>query len=535
MCTDLLAFWTCCFGSSAMATPSAQGLDCIKATFHGDDTHSHVFVVLGASGDLARKKIYPTLWWLFRDDLLPHKTFVIGYARSDITVESIRSKSEPYMKVRSEKAAEKERFDEFWKLNLYCRGSYTETADFEKLNALILSTCGQFANRLFYLALPPSTYSSVASHLAASCMAKNPEVWTRVIIEKPFGHDLESAKKLSQHLNQLFTEPQIYRIDHYLGKEMVQNLLILRFANMIFNPLWNREHISNVMITFKEPFGTAGRGGYFDGIGVIRDVLQNHLVQVLALLAMEKPLSKDAEDIRDEKVKVLRYIKPLTLADLVVGQYVGDPKGATEDSRQGYLDDPTVSKDSITPTYACAVLYIPNERWKGVPFILRAGKALNERKAEVRIQFKELAIDIFGSGVRRNELVMRVQPDEAVYLKLMTKRPGMDLTPEETELDLTYAKRFGNMTLPDAYERLLIDVFAGTQTNFVRVDELHEAWRIFTPALKELEEKHVKPLPYKYGCRNGPDEADALMKRVGFLYSGTYTWPNAAANEKDTS
>ncbi|VDD75539.1 unnamed protein product [Mesocestoides corti] len=482
-------------------------LDLIKATFHGDEVHSHVFVVLGASGDLARKKIYPTLWWLYRDRLLPKKTFFIGYARSDITVDLIREKSIPYMKVwvKNNNPEEMKRFENFWKKNTYLKGGYTDLKDFKALDEIITSKYGEFVNRIFYLALPPSTYMSVSACLAECCKTKHPDVWTRLIIEKPFGRDSETARELSNHLTKLFTEQQVYRIDHYLGKEMVQNLLILRFANMIFNPLWNREHISNVIISFKEPFGTSGRGGYFDSFGVIRDVLQNHLIQVLALLAMEKPLSMDAEDIRGEKVKVLRCIKPLTLENLVVGQYVGDPEATDESAREGYLDDPTVAKDSLTPTYACCVLYISNDRWQGVPFILRGGKALNERKAEVRIQFKDLAFDIFsknaqGEGqVVRNELVIRVQPDEAVYLKLMTKKPGMDFIPEQTELDLTYSHRFEHLTLPDAYERLLLDVFSGSQTNFVRVDELDESWRIFTPALQELESRSIKPLPYKYG------------------------------------
>ncbi|KAH9284811.1 Glucose-6-phosphate 1-dehydrogenase [Echinococcus granulosus] len=504
----------------------------IKSSFHGDEVHSHVFVILGASGDLARKKIYPTLWWLYRDRLLPQKTFFIGYARSDITVDTIREKSTPYMKVNENKTEEVDRFNSFWKDNTYLRGSYTETKDFEALDRTIVSNYGQLVNRIFYLALPPSTYMSVSSHLAKCCKSRHPDVWTRLIIEKPFGRDLESARKLSSHLTGLFQEQQIFRIDHYLGKEMVQNLLILRFANMIFSPLWNRDHISNVTISFKEPFGTSGRGGYFDDFGVIRDVLQNHLIQVLALLAMEKPLSLSAEDIRGEKVKVLRSIKPLTLDNLVVGQYVGNPDAEDEEGKRGYLDDPTVPKDSITPTYACAVLYISNDRWHGVPFILRAGKALNERKAEVRIQFKDIAFDIFGTdaqgdvSVARNELVIRVQPGEAVYLKLMTKQPGMDLIPEQTELDLTYSHRYEHLKLPDAYERLLLDVFSGSQTNFVRFDELDEAWRIFTPALQELEKQKIKPIPYVHGSRNGPPEADELMGRVGFVYWSAYHWTN---------
>jgi len=257
--------------------------------------------------------------------------------------------------------------------------------------------------------------------------------WTRVIVEKPFGKDSESSAKLSNHLAGLFREEQLYRIDHYLGKEMVvQNLMTLRFANMLFGPTWNRNYVSSVVISFKEPFGTQGRGGYFDELGIIRDIIQNHLLQILCLAAMEKPASTSPDDIHDEKVKVLKSTAPIELDDVVLGQYVGNPDGADEDARTGYLDDPTVPKGSVTPTYAAAVLRINNERWEGVPFILRSWKALNERKAEVRIQYRDVPGDIFGGGGARNELVLRVQPGEAIYAKVMTKTPRMSFSMEET-------------------------------------------------------------------------------------------------------
>lgn len=265
--------------------------------------------------------------------------------------------------------------------------------------------------------------------------------WNRVIIEKPFGKDAATSKQLSDHLASLFTEEQMYRIDHYLGKEMVQNLMTIRFGNKIFSPTWNRENIASVLITFKEPFGTHGRGGYFDEFGIIRDVMQNHLLQILSLVAMEKPTSCHPDDIRNEKVKVLKSIECLTLDDVVLGQYVGDPE-AEGNAKFSYLDDPTVPTGSTTPTYAMAVLRINNERWDGVPFILKCGKALNERKAEVRIQYHDVSGDIFEGRPKRNELVIRVQPGEALYVKMMTKSPGITFTMEETELDLTYGSRY---------------------------------------------------------------------------------------------
>ncbi|XP_012220059.1 glucose-6-phosphate 1-dehydrogenase isoform X1 [Linepithema humile] len=496
----------------------SEEMDHLEGT-HFDILIPHVFVTLGASGDLAKKKIYPTLWWLFRDNLLPKPTAFVGYARSKLTVEQLREKCNPYMKVNPD---ETEKYEEFWKLNHYVTGTYSSQKDFELLNRELQKyEQGHTAHRLFYLALPPSVFESVTVHIRSVCMGK--KGWTRIIIEKPFGHDSASSQKLSDHLASLFSEEQLYRIDHYLGKEMVQNLMTLRFGNRIFNPTWNRDNIASVQITFKEPFGTQGRGGYFDEFGMIRDVMQNHLLQILSLVAMEKPASCHPDDIRNEKVKVLRCIKELQLDQVVLGQYVGDPNADDAEARLSYLDDPTVPPGSNTPTFALAVLKINNERWDGVPFILRCGKALNERKAEVRVQYQDVPGDIFDGKAKRNELVIRVQPGEALYIKMMTKSPGITFDMEETELDLTYGNRYKDLKLPDAYERLILDVFCGSQMHFVRNDELHEAWRIFTPLLHRIEKENVQPLPYKYGSR-GPKEADDLAKQNNFAYYGSYKW-----------
>ncbi|XP_078595234.1 glucose-6-phosphate 1-dehydrogenase-like isoform X1 [Branchiostoma floridae x Branchiostoma japonicum] len=504
-----------------------KGVSILKETLHSEDDVPHVFVVFGASGDLAKKKIYPTLWWLYKDGLLPKQTYFVGYARSDLSVQAVRDKSTQYMKLQDD---EKDKFEEFWKVNYYVKGSYTERTDFEHLNQEINTLPkGDLAHRLFYLALPPTVFKDVSSNIRLCCMGHDgleestgSGGWSRIIVEKPFGRDSESSDDLSQHLSKLFREDQIYRIDHYLGKEMVQNLMVLRFGNKMFSPLWNRDHVQCVVITFKEPFGTMGRGGYFDESGIIRDVMQNHLMQILSLVAMEKPASTSAEDIRDEKVKVLKCMPPLDLDNVVVGQYTGDPEGQG-DAKNGYLDDPTVPKGSVTPTFATAVVFVKTERWDGVPFIMKCGKALNERKAEVRIQFKDVPGDIFGGQCKRNELVIRVQPQEAVYCKMMVKAPGMNINPEESELDLSYGARYKGVKMPDAYERLILDVFCGAQLHFVRSDELREAWRIFTPLLHKLEKEKIKPAPYKYGSR-GPQESDDLARRFGFIFSGTYKW-----------
>ncbi|KAG7471838.1 hypothetical protein MATL_G00102260 [Megalops atlanticus] len=484
--------------------------------FHQSDVH--IFIIMGASGDLAKKKIYPTLWWLFRDGLLPEETHFVGFARSDLTVDAIRTACLPHMKVAD---GEAERLSAFFSRNSYLSGRYNEESSFSQLHMhLCALPGGGGANRLFYLALPPSVYHDVTKNIRHHCMSR--KGWNRVIVEKPFGRDLQSSEELSAHLSSLFSEDQIYRIDHYLGKEMVQNLMVLRFGNRIFGPIWNRDSVACVVLTFKEPFGTQGRGGYFDDFGIIRDVMQNHLLQMLSLVAMEKPASTSSDDVRDEKVKVLKCISPVSLSDVVLGQYVGDPAGEG-DAKLGYLDDPTVPKGSHTATFATAVLYVHNERWDGVPFILRCGKALNERKAEVRLQFTDVPGDIFSDQCRRNELVVRVQPNEAIYAKMMSKKPGVYFSPEETELDLTYHSRYKDVKLPDAYERLILDVFCGSQMHFVRSDELREAWRIFTPLLHQIEQEKTVPIPYTYGSR-GPPEADELVKRVGFRYEGTYKY-----------
>jgi len=498
-----------------------KSLRTVRGEISEEETASHVFVVFGASGDLAKKKIYPTLWGLYKEKLLPPDTQIVGYARSKLSVDDIRKKCQPWLKVNS---GEESLEESFWKANSYVAGSYDTRRDFELLNVEMTNLekkISKVGNRLFYLALPPSVFAPVTSLLKETCMSATG--WSRCIVEKPFGKDSESSAILANHLSSLFKEDQLYRIDHYLGKEMVQNLMTLRFGNRIFSPTWNRDNIASVVITFKEPFGTMGRGGYFDEFGIIRDILQNHLLQVLCLAAMEKPPSTSPDDIRDEKVKVLKSIPAVVLDDVILGQYVGNPDADDEDAKLGYLDDKTVPEGSVTPTYAAAVLRINNERWDGVPFILRGGKALNERKAEVRIQYRDVPGDIFHGEAVRNELVLRVQPGEAIYCKVMTKTPGMSFRLEETELDLTYNTRYKSARLPDAYERLILDAFVGSQMHFVRTDELAEAWRIFTPLLHRIEAEKPTPTKYVYGSR-GPSEADELLAKNNFVYTGRYKW-----------
>eukprot|EP00056_Hartaetosiga_gracilis_P010205 m.149590 g.149590 ORF g.149590 m.149590 type:complete len:614 (-) comp13271_c1_seq19:1305-3146(-) len=479
-----------------------------------------VITVLGASGDLAKKKIYPVLWKLFRNGHLDDDTLLIGYARSKLTQQALVERIQPYLEIEE---GEEKKFEQFASMCDYFSGTYDDGRSFKGFNDYINQRVAEKratgSNRLFYLALPPSVFEDVTTHLSKHCVTKASQPdsgWTRVIVEKPFGNDSESFAKLDSHLSALLCEDQIYRIDHYLGKEMVQNILPLRFANSIFAPLFHEKHVQCVIINFKEDIGTWGRGGYFDSYGIIRDVMQNHLLQLLTLIAMEKPITQSAESIRNEKVRLLKCIDTLKLEDVILGQYVGAKVEGIEESDKGYRDDPTVPDDSRTPTYACAVFRVRTERWDNVPFIIKCGKALNERKCEIRVQFKEQAADIF-SETQRNELVMRVQPQEAVYMKMMVKEPGMSFNAHVTDLDLTYAHKFKTSSKPDAYERLVRDCIEGSANNFVRRDELREAWRIFTPLLHAIDNGEIDPIPYDFGSR-GPKETDELATKCGYKY-----------------
>ncbi|KAL7747009.1 Glucose-6-phosphate 1-dehydrogenase [Sorochytrium milnesiophthora] len=490
-------------------------------------------VVLGASGDLAKKKTYPALYSLYKHDFLPPNTQILGYARSDIKLDDFRQRLREYIKTKDDQER-KETLEPFLQRCHYMSGQYDQEADFKKLNEAInqheqhLGGGGKKCNRVFYMALPPSVFIPVAQNTHKTCYAKNG--WSKLVVEKPFGKDTESSRTLGKALAECWREEEVYRIDHYLGKEMVKNLVTMRFSNLFFSSVWDRNTIDNVQITFKEKIGTEGRGGYFDEFGIIRDVMQNHLFQMLTVVAMERPVTLSADDIRDEKVRVLRSIPPVKLEDVVLGQY-----GASEDGKEkSYLDDKTVPKGSLAATYAAAVVHIQNERWSGVPFILKSGKALNEGKAEIRIQFRDVPGNIFPAPLSRNELVIRVQPNEAVYLKVMNKQPGLSFKPVISELDLSYKTRYEGVRIPDAYESLILDVLRGDQANFVRNDELDAAWKIFTPVLHEIEQKKVKPDIYPFGSR-GPERVNEFLERFGVVRDRQeYVWspPGAAKANK---
>ncbi|KAI9304191.1 glucose-6-phosphate dehydrogenase [Cunninghamella echinulata] len=486
-------------------------------------------IVFGASGDLAKKMTFPALYALHKSNHLPKQTAIIGYARSELDREDYMRQVATNIKEEENK----EQLDTFKKICHYFAGGYDDEASYKKLKETVEQSekerglkQGQ-RNRLFYLATPPGVFLDVAKGCQSYLMpSEDDKSIARVIIEKPFGRDVASCQELLKGFNHLFSESDMYRIDHFLGKEMIKNIITLRFANTMFSPLWDQKYISSIQITLKETSGCEGRGGYFEDYGAIRDVVQNHLLQIMSLIAMERPVGFEAEAIRDEKVKLLKSVKPVELKDTLIGQYVA-AKGGEEEKKDkpSYVDDEAVPKDSITPTFATTVLWVDNERWQGVPFILKSGKALDVKKGEVRIQFKRAPGNLY-SDVVRNELVIGIEPDECVYMKFNNKTPGLSVDPIVTDLNLTYKDRYKNLNIPKPYESLFLDVMLGNHANFVRDDELVAAWKIFTPVLQQLEKEKVKPEPYEFGSR-GPDKENEFMERYGVerLSSTSYSWP----------
>ncbi|KAI9364509.1 glucose-6-phosphate dehydrogenase [Zopfochytrium polystomum] len=492
-----------------------QAVEETDATVASDD--NTVIIVLGASGDLAFKKTYPALFGLFKNGFLPKNCQIVGYSRSAIALPDFHARISSKIKFASE--TERGLLPSFLARCTYVSGKYDDMASFERLNEFVSAVEVPGAarrHRIFYMALPPSVFIPASRGLKAKVYSNSGA--NRLIVEKPFGKDYDSSKELSVALGTDWSEDEIFRIDHYLGKEMVKSIMVFRFANLFFGAIWNRNYISNVQITFKEKIGTEGRGGYFDEFGIIRDVMQNHLLQILTVVAMERPLSLDAEDIRNEKVKVLRQVQPIKMENVLLGQYVAND----DHTEAGYIDDPTVPRGSLTATYAAAALFISSERWEGVPFILKCGKALNEAKAEIRIQFRDVAGSLY-DNIGRNELVIRVQPNEALYIKLCSKEPGLSNLPVMSELDLSYSTRYRDVKIPDAYESLILDVLREDKSNFVRDDELDAAWKIFTPLLHKIEKEQIRPAPYKFGSR-GPPGTDAFIEKFGYKRSKDYKW-----------
>jgi len=479
-------------------------------------------IVFGASGHLAKTKTYPALYDLFCEGIFPENVHIVGYARSKLKKSDFDKKISIKLKGFN--------VPNFLERCTYVSGKgYDDDASYQILADTIAkledSKYEGRSNRVCYLATPPTVFVPVCERIKKFIKVEDGTSWTRVIIEKPFGKDLPSSNKLHHQIGQFLKEEEVYRIDHYLAKEMVQNIIVFRFSNMIWDAIWNRKYIRCVKISMKESAALEGRGGYYDEYGVIRDVLQNHLFQVLTLIAMEQPCSLRAEDVRDEKVKVLKCIKPMVEERTVVGQYGPTANG----KKPGYRDDPSI-KNSDNPqsnqiTFIQTVLFVESHRWAHVPFICKCGKGLDERNTEVRIQFKNDGLCLFPDA-NFNEIVMRLQPNEAIWCKVNTKTPGFARfdKAQAFELDLTYKNRFGPLNLPAAYTRLILDALEGDQSLFVRGDELREAWRIVTPFIHKLADEDKDPQKYARGGR-GPPQADEMAKEYGFRQStSAFDW-----------
>jgi glucose-6-phosphate 1-dehydrogenase len=517
-----------------------------------------LMVIFGASGDLANRKLLPAIYKLSQQRLLPPNFVILGYARSPLSDDELRLRARSSLIANPEVEFQSSEWDAFAPRLFYISGEYDDAESFMRLRDRVIQLEEQWnigGNRLFYLSTPPSVYEPIITCLGNADLVKpaGGHNWTRVVIEKPFGSDLQSAHKLNDHVLSVFDEDQVYRIDHYLGKETVQNVLVFRFANGIFEPIWNRNYVDNVQITVAESIGVEGRGGYYERSGALRDMMQNHLMQLVSLTAMEPPIAFDAKAVRDQKVNLLQAIRPLRLDEVpnyvVRAQY----DAGTADTRPvpAYLDEYGVASDSTTETYVAWRLEIDNWRWQGVPFYLRTGKALPRKASEISVTFRRAPHLLFdstegfdgasgqgemgvqtaiqgerlnGDSLSRNVLTMRIQPDEGITLKTLAKRPGPSVNLTPVNLEFTYGHSFGNP--PDAYQRLLLDVVLGDSTLFTRRDEVELAWQRITQVLDgwQLQEDQSSNgsqpfrLPKYPAGTWGPKEADGLLEKEGQLW-----------------
>ncbi|KAI9099086.1 hypothetical protein K1719_024853 [Acacia pycnantha] len=453
--------------------------------------------VIGATGELARGKIFPALFALYYSGFLPENVAIFGYSRKNMTDKDLQSTIASTLTCRvdhQENCGDK--MDAFLSRTYYINGGYDNKHGMSKLNARMTQIEGwNKANRIFYLSVPQEALLDVASCLA-SC-AQTQKGWNRVIIEKPFGFDALSSHRLTQSLLSKFQENQLYRIDHLLGRNLIENLTVLRFSNLVFEPLWSRAYIHNVQVILSEDLATQP-GRYFGKYGIIRDIIHSHVLQTIALLAMEPPVSLDGEDIRNEKVKVLRSIRKLEPKDVILGQYKA--------SSENHVD---VSLNRLTPTYFAAAFYIDNARWDGVPFLVRTGLGLIKHQMEIRIQFRHVPGNIYhecvGHNIERttNELILRDVPDEAILIRVNNKIPGLGLKLDSSELNLLYKDKYKSMEVPDRYEHLLLDVIDGDNHVFMRSDEVEAAWNILSEILNEIDKENISVELYEVGGR-GP-------------------------------
>jgi glucose-6-phosphate 1-dehydrogenase len=483
------------------------------------------FVLFGATGDLSHRKVVPALYQLWRSNLLPHEFCLVAVGRRPFDDASfaaaLRESAAKYARVQP---VDGETWATFAERIVYHRGDFDDEtmshALAERLDAIDAER-GTRGNRLFYLATQESAFTEIVRQLGHAGL--DHEVsgagWRRIVVEKPFGRDLESAQRLNREVGKVFRESQVYRIDHYLGKETVRNLMVFRFANGIFEPLWNRRYVDHVQITVAESIGVERRGGFYEETGAARDILQNHLLQLLTFVAMEPPATFDANALRDEKVKVLRAVTPLAGADVgrdvVRGQY--GPGWVEGEPVPGYREEPDVDPQSETETFVAARILIDDWRWAGVPFYLRTGKRLPKRATEIAIQFREPPHRLFrdvGGDPEANLLALRIQPDEGILLRFGAKVPGLNVDVRAVNMDFSYGASF-SVDSPDAYETLILDALLGDQSLFTRADEVEEAWRIVGPVLEAWASAPPPDVPDYAAGSWGPGAADALVARDG--------------------
>jgi len=470
-------------------------------------------VIFGASGDLTYRKLIPALYHLYSTKQLPDSFFILGVSRTAFSDEAYReSLSESLLQLDG---IDPETLILFTQHIYYLSINTATESDYAKLKDRLLELYDQYKtphNSLFYLATPPSLFEVIPKCLASQGLNNEEEGWKRIIVEKPIGYDLSSAIELDKQLHSYFQEPQIYRIDHYLGKETVQNLLVFRFANGMFEPLWSRNYIDYVEITGAEFLGVEERGGYYDSSGALRDMFQNHLLQVLAMIAMEPPAAINADSTRDEVVKVLQSLQPISdeglKNNLVLGQYT--ESNVRGDFLAGYRKENDVAPDSRTETFIALKLHINNWRWNGVPFYVRTGKRLPTRVTEVVIHFKKTPHPVFGEDAPANKLIIRIQPDEGIVMNFGLKKPGAGFKAEEVSMDFRY-QDLGETKLLSAYERLLLDALNGDATLFARSDAVQACWKFVDPILAYQSQSHAL---YGYACGTwGPQEAEDMIKR----------------------